>query len=158
MSEWLTDLGLLCVASVVGTLGIALLFGEENKKIPWALLAAVLATVGYEVTFALDGGYFLSSFVAAGLVAAYADFSAHFLKTPATVIIITGIVPLVPGGKLFYTMLGAVTSDMTMFSDNGFAALKMAAGLAIGIIGVTAISRPLNARIGEAVKGKSNKQ
>ena len=63
--------------------------------------------------------------------------------------IIPGIVPLVPGGRLFYTMLGAVSENMVQFSENGSAALQIAAGLAIGIIAVTAISRPVNSKLAE---------
>ena len=147
MIEPIIDFVVLLVASTVGTFGITLLFGIEYKTIPWALLASVIACAAYEIAFALGGGYFISSLIAAGLLAAYSDLFAHILKTPATVMIISGIVPLVPGGMLFYTMLGAVNSDMDMFSRNGRGALLVAAGLAIGIIGVTAISKPLNARL-----------
>jgi hypothetical protein len=48
-------------------------------------------------------------------------------------------------------MLGAVQSDMVQFSQNGSRVLWMAAGIAIGIIAVTAISRPINARIAERI-------
>jgi uncharacterized membrane protein YjjB (DUF3815 family) len=71
--------------------------------------------------------------------------------------IISGIVPLVPGGMLYYTVLGAVNSDMKMFSEKGKGALLVAAGLALGIIVVTAISRPINAKLGALRQKKENK-
>jgi uncharacterized membrane protein YjjB (DUF3815 family) len=94
--------------------------------------------------------------IASALAVAYSDFMAHRIKVPATVMIIPAIVPLVPGGGLYYTMLGAVSQDMARFSANGTSALQVAAGLAIGIIAVTAISRPLNAKIAE-INAKKNK-
>jgi uncharacterized membrane protein YjjB (DUF3815 family) len=69
------------------------------------------------------------------------------VKVPATVMIIPAIVPLVPGGRLYYTMLAAVNSDMEEFYAQGRGVLLITAGLAVGIIGVTAISRPINAYI-----------
>ena len=50
-----------------------------------------------------------------------------------------------------YTMLGAVNSDIAMFSEKGKGVLLIAAGLAVGVIAVTAISRPINAKLGEIV-------
>ena len=156
--EQIIDFLILLAASTVGTLGIALLFGVEYKKLPWALLGSVISCAAYEITFYFGGGFFLSAFVAAGLVAAYSDLFAHILKTPATVLIILGIVPLVPGSMLYYTVLGAVNSDMVMFSEKGKGALLVAAGLALGLIVVTAISRPINSRMGKlaAKKEKQN--
>lgn len=134
---------------VIGTLGVTLVFGIEKKAIFWSILASIICSVAYDVTSMLGGGLFLASLIGSALVAAYSDLMAHWLKVPATVLIIPGIIILVPGGKLYYTMLGAVSSNMDMFSSYGREALLIAAGLAIGIIAVTAVSRPLNAMINE---------
>ena len=151
MTDQIIQILIIVVSGVVGTFGIVLLFGAEAKKIPWTLLAAALTSAAYEIAFRMGAGYFLASLVAAALVAAYSDVMAHVLKTPATVIITAGIVPLVPGGMLYYTMLGAVNSDIAMFSEKGKGVLLIAAGLAVGVIAVTAISRPINAKLGEIV-------
>ena len=154
MTEQIIEILIIVISGVVGTFGIVLLFGAEAKKIPWTLLAAALTSAAYEIVFRMGGGYFLASFVAAALVAAYSDIMAHILKTPATVIITAGIVPLVPGGMLYYTMLGAVNSDAAMFYEKGQGVLLIAAGLAVGVIAVTAISRPINTKLsGFVAKG-----
>ncbi len=142
-------LAVVLIASTVGTMGIILQFGIEKRIIIWALIASVLCCAAYEVSFRLGSGFFLSSLIASAVAAAYSDFMAHMVKVPATVMIIPAIVPLVPGGRLYYTMLGAVSEDMELFSYNGSTALQIAAGLAMGIIAVTAVSRPLNLRIAE---------
>ena len=145
--EW--GIAMILVASTVGTMGIILQFGIEKRVIIWALISSILCCATYEMLFEAGWGLFMSSFIASAVAAAYSDVMAHIVKVPATVLIIPAIVPLVPGGKLYYTMYGAVSSDMVKFSSNGIDALKIAAGLAIGVIAVTAISRPVNAWIGE---------
>lgn len=140
---------IVLAASTVGTMGIILQFGIEKKVIFWALISSILCCGGYELVYLCGGGLFLSSLVGSALSAAFSDVMAHYVKVPATVMIIPGIVPLVPGGKLYYTMLGAVSSDMAMFSENGRGALLIAAGLAMGIIAVTAVSKPVNEWISE---------
>ena len=134
----------LVVFTVFGVGGVALVFGVEKKHIAWGVLSAVICCVGYEVSMLLGWGIFVSALVGSALCAGYSDFMAHVLKVPATMMIILGILPLVPGASLYYTVLGAVQSDMVKFSQNGTRALWMAAGIAIGIIAVTAISRPIN--------------
>lgn len=151
MTEQIIEILIIVISGVVGTLGIVLLFGVEGRKIPWTLLGAAISSAAYEIAFRMGAGYFIASLIAAALVASYSDVMAHLLKTPATVIITAGIVPLVPGGMLYYTMLGAVNSDATMFSEKGQGVLLVAAGLAVGVIVVTAISRPINAKLGEFV-------
>ena len=142
-------IGVILIASTVGTMGIILQFGIEKRVIVWALISSILCCAAYEIAAMLGADFFFASLIASAVAAAYSDIMAHVVKVPATVLIIPGIVPLVPGGRLYYTMLGAVSENMSLFSENGRAALSIAAGLAIGIIAVTAISRPLNAKIAE---------
>ena len=157
MREIIIYFAVLLLSSTVATMGIAIMFGVEKRVLVWALLSALLCCLGYEVTLMLGGGLLIASMVGSALAAAYSDVMAHWLKTPATVLIIPGIVPLVPGGKLYYTMLGAVSSDMALFSQNGKEALLCAAGLTIGIVAVTAVSRPLNRKLAEYRSEKSAK-
>ena len=157
MREIIIYFAVLLLSSTVATMGIAIMFGVEKRVLFWALLSALLCCLGYEVTLMLGGGLLVASMVGSALAAAYSDVMAHWLKTPATVLIIPGIVPLVPGGKLYYTMLGAVSSDMALFSQNGKEALLCAAGLTIGIVSVTAVSRPLNRKLAEYRSERSAK-
>lgn len=149
---------IVVLGSVIGSLGMTFVFGVEKKHIVWALLSAFLCCASYEIGMLCGLELFLSAFVASFITAAYSDVMAHVLKVPATVLIIIGILPLVPGSSLYYTMLGAVQSDMTMFSHYGQSALFLAAGIALGIISVTAVSRPVNAMLGERMHGKADKR
>ena len=151
------EVAIILIASTVGTMGIILQFGIEKRVIIWALLSSLLCCTAYEISFRLGCDFFVSSLIASVVAAVYSDFMAHMVKVPATVMIIPAIVPLVPGGRLYYTMLGAVSSDVGKFIDNGKVAFMVAAGLALGIIAVTAISRPLNAKIAELSYKKRKK-
>ena len=140
--DW--NIAIVLIASTVGTMGIILQFGIEKRVMIWALISSILCCAAYEISLELGCGLFLASLIASAVAAAYSDLMAHIVKVPATVLIIPAIVPLVPGGSLYYTMYGAVSSDMSKFSTYGLNALKIAAGLAIGVIAITAISRPIN--------------
>ena len=140
----------------LGSAGAIMIFGIEKRVFWWAVLCVFLAAIGFEVPRFFGVGLFTSALISAAVAAAYADVMAHVLKVPATVMIIPGIIPAVPGGRLYYTMLAAVNSDMEGFYSEGKNVLLITAGLAIGIIGVTAISRPINAYINKRNQKKQH--
>ena len=144
------------LAMSLGSAGAILIFGIEKKAFWWAVLCVFLAAIGFDLPRFFGVGLFTSALISAAVAAAYADIMAHVLKVPATVMIIPGIIPAVPGGRLYYTMLAAVNSDMEGFYSEGKNVLLITAGLAIGIIGVTAISRPINAYINKRNQKKQN--
>ena len=149
MTDQLLRILLLLAATVVSCTGFSLVYGLRGKLIVYAVISSAISCLAYEVAYIFGCGLFLSAMIASALTAAYSDTMAHRIKVPATMMIIVGILPLVPGAKLYYTMLGAVQENMDMFYTNGEAALLIAAGLAVGIIAVTAVSKPINARISE---------
>lgn len=148
---------LMMLAAMIGTLGVAFAFNVEKRVLGWALLASFLCCVAYDTTTALGGGLFIASLIGSSVTTLYSYVMARIIKTPVTIMIIPGIIILVPGGKLYYTMLGAVSSDMAMFSQYGKEALLVASGLAIGIIAVTAISRPINALLNRVLRDNKNR-
>ena len=74
----------------------------------------------------------------------YAEVMARAVKAPATPILACSIIPLVPGGKLYYTTYYFVTSDMEKFDTTLGETLQIAAGLAVGIICVSVIVHEIN--------------
>ena len=147
MKPEIINLIVVVLSMSLGSAGAIMIFGIEKKAFWWAVLCVFLAAIGFELPGLFGAGLFIRSLISAIVAAAYADVMAHVLKVPATVMIIPGIIPAVPGGRLYYTMLAAVNSDMEGFYSEGKNVLLITAGLAIGIIGVTAISRPINAYI-----------
>ena len=162
MTEQIVRILIVVASGIIGSVGFSLIFGVAKKHFGYAVISSALSCLAFEVVFALVDSMFLAAFVGAGLTAAYSDIMAHRIKTPATVMIIIGIIPLVPGARLYYTMLGIVREDMEMFYSNSQSALLIAAGIAVGIVTVTAISRPINKKISEInakkQKAKENKK
>ena len=119
MTDQMIRIAIVVASGVIGSVGFALIFGVAKKHFVFAIISSLLSCLAFELVFALGGGMFVSAAVGAGLAAAYSDIMAHKIKAPATVMIIIGIIPLVPGARLYYTMLGIVRDDMQMFSQNG---------------------------------------
>ena len=123
------------LSAFVGSMGFALIFGMRRRYLFAASLGALLGWGVFLLTDWLLGNSFLSSLAAAAFALTYSEVMAKALKTPATLFVIPAIVPLVPGGSLFYTMSYAVHRDLEnarLFGTRtGESALAIAAGISI---------------------------
>ena len=66
-------------------------------------------------------------------VAALSELCAVLSRTPATVFLIPGLIPLVPGGGMFQTMRAFVQGDPDTAARIGFTTLSAAGAIVLGI-------------------------
>ena len=85
-------------------------------------------------------------FVATIAVSALAEILARALKAPATIFLVIGIIPLVPGGGLYYTMDYLINGDFAMFTAKGLQTAAAAGAIAAGASMVTSLVRMLTWR------------
>ncbi|GKH47223.1 MULTISPECIES: threonine/serine exporter family protein [Anaerotruncus] len=139
------ELLLPCLYSFMGCVGYCLVFNIRMRK-RMLLLASLGGAVGWCV-YLLCGWLqndITQSFAAILAVAAYSEIMARLQKSPATVYLIVGLIPLVPGGGIYYTMEYCINGDMMNFMNTGIHTLGIAGALAIGILLVSACVRILN--------------
>jgi uncharacterized membrane protein YjjB (DUF3815 family) len=73
-------------------------------------------------------------------VALTSTLLAIWRKCPTTVFLICGIIPLVPGGGIFWTAYHLVANHLRLAATTGFTALKVTIAIAGGIIIVAALA------------------
>ena len=122
------------ITAFAGYLGFALLFNVRGRKLLPVGLGALL-TWG---TCLLSGLVIPSEaccyFLASVLLTIYAEVMARVEKSPATVFLTGGVIPLIPGSSLYTTMSCAIQSDWTGFSRQGLHTLILALAIALGIL------------------------
>jgi uncharacterized membrane protein YjjB (DUF3815 family) len=128
----------------IGTLGFSVVFNLRGKKL---LLATLGGTLSWTICLLLEGA--VSSeparyFFSAMFVAAYAEVLARIMKTPTTTFLISGIIPHIPGGSLYYTMRFALNRQWTECLSRAFYTLKLAMSLALGMIVVLSLLNVIN--------------
>lgn len=141
----------LLLAGTAGTCGFALLFRMRKKLIPWAALGAVLTLTVYVICLRYLHHAFFQNLFPALCGALYAEVIARWTKSPATQFLVCAIIPLVPGGGLYYTMSAFVTGNMEQFRTDLTQTARTAAGLAVGIILVSVLMNQLRRRSLKAV-------
>lgn len=110
--------------------GFGLLFNVPKETLFLGGISGALGQLGLLVAGKSLG---LSMFLGGVLVAASGEFFAAWQKKPATVYIIVGIIPLVPGRLIYQTMLYFIHSELNQGITAGINSLLSAGAIAAGI-------------------------
>lgn len=141
----------IIVSGTIGTLGFSLLFKANPRRTFFNALGGMLICTVYVVCCEAFDHEFLQNFFPALAATAYAEIMARVLKAPATPILACSIIPLVPGGKLYYTTYYFVVGQTGLFKYTLTQTLRIAAGLAVGIIVVSVIVNEINSHKFKAI-------
>lgn len=129
------------IAGGIGSLGFACLFHIRGKRLVVASLGGVLAWFLFVILSYLIPNDPINYFIVSFLLTMFAEIMARVMKTPTTTFITTALVPLIPGGSLYYTMAYGFQGEASRFISKGIATLALAAALALGIIIATTLTK-----------------
>ena len=96
------------LTAFLASLGFSMVFGLRRRFLGYAALGGLLCWGLYLGMDAWTHMEFLSCLLASSFAVIYAELLARLLKTPATLFVVPAILPLVPGGALYYTMENVV--------------------------------------------------
>ena len=142
------------VLAFVSCLGFGVLFNVQKRTL---LLAAVNGAIGWTILLVLDipqVSYIFANLFAALVVGLLAELFAIIQKTPATAFIVIGVIPLVPGFRMYRSMLFFVRGDLDTGIAEGVHSCFMAVAIAVGIILATSIVRMIRHPIKEYIRRK----
>ncbi len=138
----------------LATAGFATMFNLRSRDVP---LAAAGGALGWAVAAPLQaatGSQATAYCAAAVVIGIWAELLAAIQKRPASVYIACGIIPLVPGGGMYYTMLEYVRGNSWNGLATAFSTLQAAGAIAVGLAVSGAASRLLSLRkIGRRIRG-----
>ena len=124
----------------IATLGFAILFNIRGKKLVFASLGGFLSWTLFVLLKFVSANEPVRYFIVAVVISIYAEIMARMLKTPTTTFHMVALIPLIPGGSLYYTMASIFEEDLDHFLDRGIHTLELAVALAFGIVIVTAVA------------------
>lgn len=128
MTQLLTEL----LAAAGGTVAFCLLFGVPRK---YYADCGVIGLAGWLVyRLAEPVGLMYAVFFATLVIVFLSRVMAVRRQCPATVFIITGIFPLVPGAKIYWAAYYLVTGQFGDAQLSGFSALKVILAIVLGIV------------------------
>lgn len=124
-----------------GTLGFNILFNIRGRKLLFASLGGLISWAVFLAAEPLLPGEAVRYFLSAAVITIYSEVLARLEKTPTTTFLVSSIIPLIPGGALYYTMNYALNKQWSQFAHQAFYTLQLALSLAVGIIAVTTLMR-----------------
>ena len=142
------------LSGFVGSIGFAILFNIRGKRLFTAALGGFFSWLIYVILNNYIASEPVIYFIVACIVSIYAEIMARVIKTPTTPFIITALIPLIPGGSLYYTMVHAFQANLDTFFPKAISTMQLASALALGVIVATTFTRIYNKVILEINKKK----
>lgn len=130
--------------TLIATFSFSILANIRGKNLIFASLGGGFTWFIYLVsTYYIPASNILCFFIASIIAAIYSEIMARILKTPVTTLVISSIIPLVPGSGMYYTMSESVQGNVTMSLNLGLQTLAIAGTIAIGVFLVSSLSKTL---------------
>lgn len=121
------------VCAVIGSFGFSFIFHLKRDKLLVASVGGGLTWLFYLLVVHRVNGEFAAYFLATVFATFYAELMARVKKAPATIFVITALIPLIPGGSLYYTMEYLMQKDMEMMRSKAAETVMLALAIAMGI-------------------------
>jgi uncharacterized membrane protein YjjB (DUF3815 family) len=129
------------IAALIATLGFGIIFNIKGKNLIFASIGGMISWLIYKLALQSTGSDIVGLFISSIVFSAYSEACARILKTPVTTIVICALIPLVPGGGMYYTMYEAVRGDTAKAFNTLLTTLASAGTLALGVIFVSTLTR-----------------
>ena len=133
------------LSACIGTIAFALLFGVPRRYYP---LCGMIGAVGWVLFRAAEpfAGRMMAVFLASAAVVLLSRLFAVRAGCPATIFMVPGLFPLVPGAGIYWTIYELVMKNMTEALSRGFVALQDAVAIVLGIVVIFELPQRVFAR------------
>jgi len=122
------------IGAGVGTVAFAVLYAVPRKHYLPCGLIGLVGWLVYRLVAMLHAGMTLPVFAATFVVVFFSRLMAVRRQCPATVFLITGIFPLVPGAQIYWAAYYLVTGQLSDAMTSGLNAIKAIIAIVLGII------------------------
>ena len=121
------------LTAAAGTVGFSLLFGVPSNYYPYC---GLIGSIGWLVYLCLlpASTATVATFCATVIVILLSRWFAVRKRCPATLFLISGIFPLVPGAGIYWAAYYTVSSQLQMALETGYGAVKAAVAIVLGIV------------------------
>lgn len=136
------------IASFFGTIAFSIMFCVPRQYYPCCGLIGGLGWITcWSIMNILGMSNFTGTFVAAAVVVLLSRICGVGLKCPATLFMLSGLFPLVPGVGIYWTVYSLITGDLAETSRYGRQTFGTAIAIVLGICFVFEIPQKMITRV-----------
>lgn len=119
------------------SLAFAITFNIRKKRLLFSAFGGALGWLIYVAFQGIIESDVLRYFISTIGISLYAEILARVSKSPTTIYLAVALIPLVPGGGVYYTMLHFLNGDLNLGVSTGLHTLAIAGALSMGIFVVS---------------------
>lgn len=127
------------ISAVFTTFGFGLLFNIKDKNLFHTSIAGGLSWAIYLLGQKLGYSEGLTYFIATFAMAVYSEIVSRKISTPVTTILIAALIPLAPGGGIYYTMYNVIDKNYPLAAQKGIQTFIIAGAMAVGIFSASTL-------------------
>ena len=143
METVLREYALPCLCAFLACEGFTLIFNIHGLG---KLIAGVGGALGWLV-YLLAGSTIFAAFLAAAAIGVFAEVMSRVRRCPVTGYVLVALLPLVPGGGVYYAMRHCVAGETDAFLRTLLHTFGMAAALAVGAMLASSVFRAVFPRL-----------
>lgn len=136
-----------CLWAFFACLGFGLVFNIQGIGVLVCGLGASLGWFVYLMVLAFHKSEIFGAFLAAMVIAGYAEVMARVRRCPVTGYLQIALLPLVPGAGIYYTMQYAISGETELFLSTLMHTFGFAAALSVGAMLTSSVLRAMLPRI-----------
>ena len=139
----------------LSTVGFAVIFNSPKDTVVKSGINGTAGWLVYMIVNNLMKSPIAGSFMAALTVGILGEIFAKIFKKPSTTFTIPGIIPLVPGKGIYYTMLSLTEKNFLSAADSGSQTILVSIVIASGIIVSSSFNRAIMKHMEEKQRNKT---
>ncbi|MCI9579430.1 MAG: threonine/serine exporter [Oscillibacter sp.] len=143
METVLLDYALPCLCAFLACVGFTQMFNIHGAG---KLIAGAGGALGWLV-YLLGGKTIPAAFLAAAAIGVFAEVMSRVRRCPVTGYVLVALLPLVPGGGIYYAMRHGAAGETDAFLRTLLHTFGMAAALAVGAMLASSVFRALVPRL-----------
>ena len=139
MSFFTWELLVRLITSAFGSCAFALIFKTDKRHLLMVSISGFFTYLVYHTVSFFGGGFFVASFASTLFAAVFGEACARVFRAPTILYLVTGLIPIVPGGEAYYAMRYLLEKNMDMASVKLLSTGSVALGIASGIVLVSIV-------------------
>ena len=137
MERFFLDFIVPCLSAFLACVGFTLVFNIHGVG---KLICGVGGAMGWLI-YLLAGETIFAAFLASAAIGVFSEVMARIRRCPVTGYLLVALLPLVPGGGIYYAMRYCVAGDVDRFLSALLHTFGMASALAVGAMMTASLFR-----------------
>ncbi len=123
----------MLIGSFFASYSFGVIFNIKKRNLFFAALGGVICSLLHYLLSSWINNEFITFLICSSAISFYCEVMARIEKTPVTSFFICGVISLVPGGMMYYTMQEIIKGNMSQSVMYCLGAIADAGAIALGV-------------------------